>query len=167
MGRHVDPDQWSRDVETSERRIGERRIAERRRRDRLTRWLERFALLVMVVLYILGFRAADHQRKHLRENQTRIAHQARQIAKVTRQTNRNRVESVSIFCRAINHDRRVLRSLIIDGTKQGRAFEDVYRSHHFPAYRVRLAQARAAAARLNGVPCAKLVEGVVDAGRAR
>lgn len=109
------------------------------------RRVERFALLVLVVLYVLGFHTQQ-------TTDDRIS--------------ASRVNVTSTICAALNRSARAtnrhgtyIRRLIVEGARSSRPFEPLYRAYGQPPYaaRVRAAEAQAKA-------LAKLQTPVLDCG---
>jgi tRNA1(Val) A37 N6-methylase TrmN6 len=70
-----------------------------------------------------------------------------------------RRDSINAICVVDTKQNRTLRRMIVDGTKNGRVFEELYERYGAPPYRERLDRAYTQAARLPDVDCEALHEG--------
>lgn len=81
----------------------------------------------------------------------------RALAALVKNIQVDRRNSTGQICTANNRVTLRLRELIVQGTKQSRPFEKLYRAYGAPSYAQRLKGARATARSLKEIPCAELI----------
>jgi hypothetical protein len=143
------------DIERAERAVDNLTAEQRRRRDRWARWFERSMLLVLAILYLLGFHAEQQNADAIKANRIHSS------GEVCATLNRNAAAS--------NRNTRYIAGLILMGAKQSKPFEPLYRRFGFPAYEVRYRQAQESARKLTAlqVPildCKRLITQVRETG---
>jgi hypothetical protein len=119
-----------------------RRIVRYGRRVRLFfhRWgdgFNRAALLVLVLLYLLGFNGQRHFNDRITES---------------------RIAGTRDSCAAINANADAIRALIVKGAKSSKPFDPIYKQYGFPPYKERVRLAMRDAATVEGQNCKARVE---------
>jgi type VI protein secretion system component VasK len=153
--RKVNPEEWEKDIEKVEHRLMERRVGERRRRDRWGRYLERAALLAMVVIMVVGWTRYDEQ-------QDSISAQQKQLKAHDNRLSESRGAVTSVLCGSLNDIQTILRRMIVDGAQGSALFEDIYREHGAPPLHKRVADARKQASALENLDCTALKQAVEE-----
>lgn len=129
----------------------DRRRLHRRNRDRWGSYIERGALLFLLVMYLLSFHSLGQQNAKIDRTQ-------RATTEFIASQQSQRRQSSAAYCEAINTNARAIRALIVQGAKASKSFERLYRAAGQPAYRERVRRAERVAA---GFPdlgdCSKFV----------
>lgn len=121
------------------------------------------AMIVALTICAFPLYAVLHQQSDIRHNAQVQKVQQGQIADLLRVIQADRRKVTLSFCGDLNANARtnnaqlkLFQGIIVNGAKSGRAFEKLYRSYGFPPYRVRLAQAKKQARKIEALKLPQL-----------
>lgn len=116
------------------------------------------AMIVALAICAFPLYAVLHQQADIRHNAQTQKAQQKQIADLLGVIQADRRRVTVAFCgdlnanaRTNNAQLRLFQGIIVNGAKSGRAFDKLYRDYGFPPYRVRLAQAKKQAAKIEAL----------------